>query len=78
MAGGNNFGIKSTIMDYDFTSNQSRTHGGKDIPTNDLDKGWDGNFKGKPMPTGVYVFVAKLVAVDGKTETVKGEVHLLR
>lgn len=51
---------------------------GKNLPANDLAKGWDGSFKEKPMPNGVYVFVAKLRTVDGRTKNVKGEVNLLR
>jgi gliding motility-associated-like protein len=40
--------------------------------------GWDGNFRGKPMNTGVYVFYAEVRLIDGSTEIVKGDVTLMR
>lgn len=45
---------------------------------NDSNLGWDGTLKGNPLLPGVYAFIAEIVRVDGKIETVSGEVTLLR
>jgi gliding motility-associated-like protein len=45
---------------------------------NDLSMGWDGIFKGKRMPAGVYVFRVELQRIDDKIEVRNGEVTLLR
>ena len=41
-------------------------------------KGWDGIFKGKPQPVGVYVYVLKAVRTDGISITKKGAINLIR
>jgi gliding motility-associated-like protein len=40
--------------------------------------GWDGNFKGRPMDAGVYVFWVELEFFDGRREVLSGEVTLMR
>ncbi|MEE9437787.1 MAG: gliding motility-associated C-terminal domain-containing protein [Saprospiraceae bacterium] len=40
--------------------------------------GWDGRYKNQAVVPGVYVFVAKLVALDGIIETVFGDVTVVR
>lgn len=45
---------------------------------NDLNVGWDGSFKGKDMPSGVYVWQVEVEYVDGLTESHKGETTLVR
>jgi gliding motility-associated-like protein len=40
--------------------------------------GWDGTYKGKPQPVGVYVYVLKAVLTDGRTVNVKGSITLVR
>jgi len=45
---------------------------------NNESHGWDGEFKGKPMNAGVYVYFAEIEFVDGQVETFKGDVSLLR
>lgn len=45
-----------------------------DTPEN----GWDGNFNGKEMNTGVYVYFAEIEFIDGLTEVFKGDVTLMR
>ena len=41
-------------------------------------KGWDGIYKGKPQPVGVYVYVLKAVRTDGTSVTKKGSINLIR
>lgn len=46
--------------------------------TNDLSKGWDGNFNGTPAHTGVYAYLIKFTSVEGDKKRSKGNVTLLR
>lgn len=45
---------------------------------NDPVYGWDGNFRGRKMDAGVYVFYIEVEFIDGDTEIVKGGVTLVR
>jgi gliding motility-associated-like protein len=45
---------------------------------NDPVYGWDGNFRGRKMDAGVYVFYIEVEFIDGDTEMVKGGVTLVR
>ncbi|MBK8557907.1 MAG: choice-of-anchor L domain-containing protein [Lewinellaceae bacterium] len=45
---------------------------------NDASNGWDGNFRGKPMNPGVYVWVVEAQYMDGVTEVFKGNTTLIR
>ncbi|MEM1326494.1 MAG: proprotein convertase P-domain-containing protein [Bacteroidota bacterium] len=49
-----------------------------DFGVNDETMGWNGNFRGQPMPAGVYVWVAEVEYEDGLTEVFKGSTQLLR
>jgi len=46
--------------------------------TTDLDKGWDGTYKGTAMPEGTYVFRAKLTDLAGRTSDRSGTILLLQ
>jgi gliding motility-associated-like protein len=46
--------------------------------TTELDQGWDGYFKGNPMPEGTYTFVADITDLAGRTFKRSGSVMLLR
>lgn len=47
--------------------------------TDDLNSdGWDGTYKGNPMPEGTYVFTAKIIDDAGRTFDRSGTVVLLR
>ncbi len=43
-----------------------------------INQGWDGTYKGKPQPVGVYVYVLKATLSTGKTVTLKGSITLVR
>jgi len=40
--------------------------------------GWDGAYRGKPQPSGVYMYVVQLTLNNGNTEYKKGSVNLIR
>lgn len=40
--------------------------------------GWNGNYNGKPVPTGVYYWMCNYTMGDGQVEVQKGHVTLLR
>lgn len=44
----------------------------------DIHKGWDGNYKGNPQPTGAYPFFYSVEYLNGKTENHTGTVSLFR
>ncbi|OJW85205.1 MAG: hypothetical protein BGO69_06185 [Bacteroidetes bacterium 46-16] len=44
----------------------------------DIDKGWDGTYKGKPQPFGVYIYMVEAVTSTGQKFTKQGNVTLLR
>jgi len=46
--------------------------------TTDLDKGWDGTYKGNASPEGTYVFRAYLTDLAGRTSERSGTILLLR
>lgn len=44
----------------------------------DIGQGWDGTYRGKPMPEGTYVFSADLTDLAGRTFNRAGSIVLLR
>ncbi len=46
--------------------------------TEDSSLGWDGTFKGEPMPEGVYAYIVKFTGTNGKKIERKGTVTLIR
>lgn len=46
--------------------------------SNSQGAGWDGTYKGRAQPVGVYVYYVEAIMNDGKTVTKKGTVTLLR
>jgi gliding motility-associated-like protein len=46
--------------------------------TNELNKGWDGTFKGEPQPAGTYVFQAEGIDYLGNRVYKKGTAVLIR
>jgi gliding motility-associated-like protein len=52
--------------------------GEKVFETTEIQGTWDGNFKGKPQPVGVYVYVVAATLADGTKVTQKGSFNLVR
>jgi hypothetical protein len=50
----------------------------KDITTNDADNGWDARFRNRDVPPGVYVFMAMVEYLPGRTFLMKGDVTVVR
>lgn len=46
--------------------------------TTDNNKGWDGTFRGKAQEVGVYNYIIRLAWPDGRQDTYKGDVTLMR
>ncbi|MCG2617058.1 gliding motility-associated C-terminal domain-containing protein [Terrimonas sp. NA20] len=46
--------------------------------TTDVNKGWDGIYKGKAQPVGVYPYGVKVTFLDNTTVTKRGTVNLVR
>ena len=40
--------------------------------------GWDGKYKGRDMPQGVYFVLVNAKGADGRTFTIKRDVNLIR
>ncbi len=50
----------------------------KDIPPNDITYGWDGTVEGVDVVPGVFVYVARVRFLDNSTETLSGDVTVMR
>ena len=48
------------------------------ITPNDIQRGWDGTFRGKPVGQGVFLWYAEVEYIDGTKEMLKGDVTVLR
>ena len=48
------------------------------IPSADPSGNWDGWFRGSPAPAGVYVYRVSVTYIDGSSDTVTGDLTLLR
>ena len=52
--------------------------GEKVFSTSSKGESWDGNFKGKAMDTGVFVYKVNVMTIDNKEFNLKGNITLLR
>jgi trimeric autotransporter adhesin len=52
--------------------------GEKLFESDDQNRGWDGNYKGKQQPSGVYMYVCRLKLADGSTVDKNGIINLIR
>ncbi len=48
-----------------------------DFDPRDESLGWDGNFRGKDLPEGVYVFAMQIEYVDGEVISYKGDIAII-
>jgi gliding motility-associated-like protein len=46
--------------------------------TNNIAEGWDGTYKGKAQPMGVYVYTVEAQSANGKKLVKQGNVTLIR
>lgn len=46
--------------------------------TDDLEKGWDGKFKGEILPPDVYIYYLDAFYLDGQKKSMKGSVTLIK
>jgi gliding motility-associated-like protein len=63
----------STYLISVFNRYGAMVYQGKDMFT-----GWDGNYKGKPVPTGVYYYTINAKDIDGEEVKNSGSITLLR
>lgn len=52
--------------------------GEKVFETSSMSDGWDGTFKGQKLDTGVFVYKADGVSIDGQSFNLKGNITLIR
>jgi gliding motility-associated-like protein len=52
--------------------------GEKVFETTSMSDSWDGTFRGRNMDTGVFVYKAEGLTIDGKTFSLKGNITLIR
>ncbi len=55
----------------------SEIYSGTDLPIGIEHEGWDGNYKGKKLDSGVYVYFLELQFIDGQTTFYKGDVSIM-
>jgi len=48
------------------------------VPLGNSGLGWDGQYKGRDVPKGVYVFYAKVLFIDGVVVDYEGDITVLR
>ena len=51
---------------------------GSEVQPGDIAAGWDGFVRGKKADTGVYVYQAEILFIDGETEVFAGDLTLIR
>jgi gliding motility-associated-like protein len=52
--------------------------GEKVFETSSQTSGWDGTYKGKAQPSGVYMYVLRATLTDGTKVDMKGSINLIR
>lgn len=62
----------------DFECHIFNRWGVKIITLNHPSQGWDGKYKGKLVPSGVYYYVIKAVGADGHKYDLSGDINIIR
>ncbi len=52
--------------------------GEKIYESNTQTPGWDGTYKGRAVPSGVYIYVLRYILIDGTKGELKGSLNLIR
>ncbi|RXK82938.1 Ig-like domain-containing protein [Filimonas effusa] len=52
--------------------------GEKVFESKNQNEGWDGRYKGKPQPSGVYIYVVEIVRTNNQRQLKKGTINLVR
>ena len=72
------FGIAEVKNFQVYSRNGMLVHEAVNFMPETIENGWDGTFRGQPMNSGVYVYMAEITFIDGQTELFKGDVMLVR
>ncbi len=72
------FKVKYPFPEKDFHFVMYDRWGEKVFETNDINKGWDGNYKGQPAIQNAYIWVINYIDINNKPQQLKGTVMLLR
>ncbi|NLR59502.1 T9SS type B sorting domain-containing protein [Chitinophaga polysaccharea] len=79
----NNDGKNDVLLVYGYIIKQMHMTifdqwGEKVFESNNQTTGWDGQYKGKALPSGVYIYVCHLTLTDGSKTEKKGVINLIR
>ena len=79
----NGDGINDVLLVYGYTIRSMQfmvfnQWGNKVFESNNQTNGWDGRYKGKMQPSGVYMYVSKMTLIDGSVVSRKGSINLVR
>jgi gliding motility-associated-like protein len=79
----NNDGRNDVLLVYGYIIKQLHITifdqwGEKVFESNNQSIGWDGNYKGKALSSGVYIYVCHLTLTDGSKTEKKGVINLIR
>lgn len=79
----NGDGLNDVLLVYGYTIQSMRfavfnQWGEKIFESYNQATGWDGRYKGKAQPSGVYMYVCQVTLRDGTTQVKKGSVNLVR
>jgi gliding motility-associated-like protein len=79
----NNDGLNDVLKVYGYKIKELKLvvfnqWGEKLFESGDQSRGWDGTYKGRVQPSGVYMYVCRLVLTDGTVVDKKGAINLIR
>lgn len=79
----NGDGTNDVLLVYGYTITNIRftvfnQWGEKIFESNNQSTGWNGTYKGKTQPSGVYMYVCQITLRDGTTQVKKGSINLVR